>query len=397
MLHFVKNKIKFNRQVFTALLFSLCLFILSKPYFVWDAPTFNKLILILLIFMALINIRLPSQADLFPIFFFVFYVIYEANSNSSNLNGYISKFSIIFILLMRIDKSLYYLKYFKYLCSISLFLSLFVYVLIVLFDFTLPYNSISPLNLGKGLKYVQYPFLVSEGPLGFRYLNIRFCGMFDEPGVVGSIAVIFLLIDKYSLKSKQNIVIFIAGILSFSFYFYLCSIVYLLYKMTFSNRLKLIIFLSLLYFFTKDQEIVSFLIWDRFTIEDGRLKGDNRSSALLDSKYSDFIHSDDLFTGRGLTYALDYGVGTASYKLIIISYGLIFSVSVCIAFMSYSYFHIKRFKYVIAFWFLFFSMIFQRFGFILDPPRFFLFIACIYALEQIANPEKRKINILLNT
>lgn len=52
-----------------------------------------------------------------------------------------------------------------------------------------------------------------------RYIAQIF-GMYDEPGVVGTIAGAILMTRQFNFKKWINIPIFIAGILSFSLFFY---------------------------------------------------------------------------------------------------------------------------------------------------------------------------------
>jgi hypothetical protein len=386
-LNIIKNE--FNTKNIAAIIFGFCIFFLSKPYFVWHTNSINKLFLFIVILIALINIRRPNKADLIVIPFFFFYILIEMFSASvlPNILGYVSKFSLIYILLMRIDRSLTFLKYVKYIYVVTFSLSLIVYFLIVFGGISIPFDIIAPLNAGKLVNYHQYPFLVSVGPLGFGSNNIRFCGVFDEPGVVGSIAVILLIIDKFNLKSKSNKIIFLAGILSFSFYFYLSFLAYVLYKTTVKKRLFFLLFVGLLFITTHNNQLFSVLLWNRMEIKDGKIQGDNRSNKVLDYQFSNFFQSNDLLFGKGINKVLDYGVGTSTYKSVIMGYGLVFTISLCIAFMSYSYFYIRSFKYILIYWFLFFSMIYQRYGFIFDPPRFFLFISAIYVLRNRAQQE----------
>lgn len=376
----LKNKSISKLNIF-ALIFSVLLFIFTKPYFIWDYELLDRISVFLIILIALFNARSISRSDLFILPFFLFYIVYFSYSNKSNVLGYLANFCLIFILLIRKDKALLFFRYFKNLFCISLFLSLLIYTLIVFFNIDISYNSILPLNPLKEFNYSQYPFLVSARPLGISNFNIRFSGMFDEPGVIGSLAVVFLLVDRFNLKSKQNIILLISGLLSFSLYFYLSIIAYILYLVSVKYRILIIFLCFLLYSITIKIEAVNTLVWDRIAIEDGNLTGDNRSSDALDGAYENFIKSDDLFWGKGLEYALRFTDGSSSYKLFLLAYGLIFSVTVFLAFSLYGYFNIKKLKHVIIYLFLILSMLYQRPGFIIEPANFFVLIVAIYAIN----------------
>ncbi len=300
-----------------------------------------------------------------------------------NIFGIITRIAPITFLFIREDKFLEYFNWFKKIFVLTTLLSLISYSIIVFFNIQLKHNYIAPLNTLKNFDYVQYPFLVSSGLLGINQLNVRFSGMFDEPGVIGSIVTILLFADNYNLKSKQNIILFIAGILSFSFYFIISSLVYFLYISNIKIRLIVIILFLFSYLTTKDNPIVTILVWDRFIYEDGQLKGDNRAHEDLQSTYEVFINSNDVLFGKGANYAKANNLmGSSSYKSLILNYGAVFFISICLSFGLLAFFTIKKYKYVIGYLFLFGGMIYQRPGLIYDPTLFFLLIAIMYSFKQ---------------
>lgn len=79
------------------------------------------------------------------------------------------------------------------------------------------YSIISPLNTIKSYEYIQYPFLVVSQVSDFVYF--RFCAYYDEPGVVGSIASLLLIGNRFNLRLWENWPILIAGLFSFSLFF----------------------------------------------------------------------------------------------------------------------------------------------------------------------------------
>ncbi len=387
MLNFIN--LKNNRSKIIAIIFGFCLFNLCYPYFVWHKDLFFRISFFLIMLFTIINIRLVNitKFNMFVIIMFSLCVFYEKYSRSSNIFGYLGGFILILIFLLKKDKYYIYLKYFKYIFCLSLLLSLFTYIFIVFFNIDIHYNLISPLNDLKGIKYFQYPFLVSEGPLGFKYLNIRFCGMFDEPGVVGSMTIMLLFADNFNLRSKQNIILFIAGIFSFSFYFYLSIFIFFIYLTKKKIRLLFIFSFFIFYLMSSNNEFINALIWDRFTFENGWIKGDNRSTGSLDDVYQDFIYSNDLLWGKGEKYAFDYGEGSSSYKMSIVQNGLVFSILIILTFSLYAYKNIKQTKYFIGYLFLFLGMLYQRPGFLFTPSTLFLFIASIYSINKLSEKE----------
>jgi hypothetical protein len=389
----LKNKSISNFNIL-ALIFSVLLIILIQPYFIWKYEIFSKLAVLLVMPIALFYARTISRSDLIVLPFFIFFLFYFSYSNSLNVFGYLSNFSFIFLLLIRKDIALLFLKYFKNLFCITLLLSLISYVLIVFFNLNISYVSIPPLNPIKLYDYSQYPFLVSNRPLGISNLNIRFSGMFDEPGVIGSLAVIFLVADRFNLKTKQNIILLISGLLSFSLYFYVSILAYLIYLVSMKYRILIIFLCFLFYSITIKIEALNTLVWNRITIEDGSITGDNRSNDALDIIYQNFINSDDFLWGRGIEYALYHADGASSYKIFLLAYGLIFCIVAFLAFTLYAYFNINKFKHVLVFLFLFVSMFYQRPGFIIEPANFFFFIAAIYSINLYKDRGRDKNSIL---
>jgi hypothetical protein len=373
---------RFRRINYIALLFGVLLFVLSQPYFVWNNTTILKLASILLVIISLFYIKSIKITEIFIISLFIIYILIITISNSFTIIGTTSYLFVIIILLIKNEKVLLFLKYFKSIIAISLFLSLISYFLIITFNISLPYNRIESLNILKAANYIQYPFLVSEYFLGFRYFNLRFCGMFDEPGVVGSMAVLFLLIDKFSFKSFENKIILLAGILSFSFYFYASMAVYLFYIINYKSKVYFVLSFLLFYSLTINNDVIYTLVWERFDIVDGRFFGDNRSGKMLDDKFDTFVSSGNLWGGIGFEEAKNYSKGSSTFKTMFMGYGLLFSILVCSAFLVFSWYHIKNTKFLLAYWFLFFGMLYQRYGFIYDLPHFYLFIATVYSLSQ---------------
>ena len=88
---------------------------------------------------------------------------------------------------------------YKTLYSIIIGISILVWLLLF-FGIPVPGKIIAPLNAVKTYNYIAYPFLVIPNYLGagldVYFQSLRFCGPFDEPGVVGTIAGLMLYIDN---------------------------------------------------------------------------------------------------------------------------------------------------------------------------------------------------------
>lgn len=356
------------------------------PYFTWQTILLNKLLVFIILLISILNLRGITKKDLFIIPLFIYFLCYIAYSYSSNLLGYISISTGLFILLIDKSKTIVFFRYFKFLFVFSLALSLIVYILIVFVNINIPYNLIEPLQKDYFSNVYQYPFLVSVSKLGFQYYNIRFSGMFDEPGVVGTLAVFFLFADNFNYKNRENYILLIAGLLSFSLYFYICIIVK--YLLIASNKIRvLFIFLVFLFvYLTYDNLIINLLVWNRFKVEDGTFLGDNRTTKNFDASFDDFLKSGDLLWGKGTKYTQEIRETSSSYKSVIISFGLVFFCILIMAFSLNAYFNITKKKHLILYLLLFLGMMYQRPSF-MELNYFFLLISGVYMIEQKRNIE----------
>lgn len=371
----------FDRKNFIYIFFAFCVFLLNQPYFVWEFDKLQLVMFLPIVFVSFFYIKKTNNKDLFISFLFFYILMYMAGGR--NVFGYIN--NLLFLIFLLISEKLMVQSFFwfKNIFVFFLILSLSVYFLVLFLAVPFSYNIIKPLNTIKLYDYVQYPFLVSQGILSFARFNIRFDGVFDEPGVIGSIATILLFTDNYNLKSKQNIILFIAGLFSFSFYFIISSLFYFFVFRKTKIRILAIIIFGALYFSTINNNVISLFLWDRFSIEDNQLKGDNRSNINLDMEFDKFLKSDDILWGQGFYSTQKSELITASsYKSVIIGYGFIFFFILLLAFFLLAYFNIKDKKQLAIFMFMFLGMMYQRPGMIYFPGSFFLLIASIFVIKN---------------
>ena len=294
-------------------------------------------------------------------------------------------------------------QFFFKVLSIILIPSIIQFVLVEFYNISFPHKTIPPLNELKVYGYDVYTFYTMDiDPMA---IFPRFCSYFDEPGVVGSFCAIALCCNNFNLKNKYNIPIFIAGLLSFSLFFYLVAIIYMLFffklseskeqvsqcgKSRINNKRILflgkffIVFLLIALFFIiyyLDNEMLNTLIIDRLQFDEERgFSGNRRDISVFKDWYEKFRFSSDYWFGLGKGASLKLNEGGASYKNIIVDYGFIGFFMYLFLFILYaliSYGKDKRSFYI--FCFIFFSMVYQR-PFITQAPycQLFLFTAvCI--------------------
>lgn len=170
-------------------------------------------------------------------------------------------------------------------------------------------------------EYVSYIFTYILQPIGLP----RLCGLYNEPGMFGTIGALVLVAEDMKIN-RWNIIILIACLLSLSVAFFSLVAAYYFFRAIAQRNIKIIVVLiaiiGIIYYFSSvkilDNDLSLFL--ERFTIEDGALKGDNRvkgSEGVWES-----VLNDDwkLLFGYG-KYMADGQV--TSYRRLIVNHGII--------------------------------------------------------------------------
>lgn len=352
------QKIYLKKEV-QAFAFALTLFLITPPYFLWNklSPLVFVTICSILSFR---NFKIDTiQKLILFLSLFTFYIFLAYKDNSS-IFGILSLIGIcVLVLNSDVFLNMVFKKYI-YIYSITLIPSLLSYLLVNLFGVSLPYNIIDPLNEIKTYSYSQFPFFVQESHF-FDIILPRFHSYYDEPGVVGTISGVLLLATKFNLKERINIPILIAGVLSFSFAFYLMLLVYIIFFV--KNRFKIIGIIGLLIFLPllSGNETINTYILSRFEIDNGQLAGDNR---VMNKNFDDFFEryskSEDFYFGLGAKSSSTYNYGGASYLDLIINYGIIPFVAFIMFFVIYAYVKIGFKKEYFIYLLIFGSIIYQR-------------------------------------
>lgn len=157
----------------------------------------------------------------------------------------------------------------------------------------------------------------------------RLCGLFNEPGYLGTIIAFVLCADGMNLKKVENIILFVAGCLTFSFAFFAMVIIYLIMASYKKPKIMavLIVLLLLMIFvvpniqFVNSNESISKLISRFYTLETSLA---SRTRSTFDALFERWKASDKILFGYGHGYgkALDPD-GSSSYKSYFVDYGVI--------------------------------------------------------------------------
>ncbi|MHA6309138.1 O91 family O-antigen polymerase [Hafnia paralvei] len=363
----------------TSWLFAFFAVLSLWPFFSWKWPVIPISFIILayfaygcsLLFLYRRNFSL-SGFFVFIVLFFVFLIFSLRPGGAPPWFNYYSFFSLL-ILLLPINKILDVAARFRILFAFSLIPGIIVYVLL-LAGFDLPYTVLEAHNELKeslGIFYRDYGVTLALSHLILEVGNstiIRFSGIYDEPGLLGTISALFLLADKFNMKSKINIILLISGVISVSLVFYIFTIVGFLMQ---SNKKVIgIIFIIVLGVGVYNTPIYDNYLAKRFeTSSSDGVIADNRVSDCFKAEYEKFASSDSevQLLGEGNNAHLSTMCDVSSYKMYIYDYGYIGILVIAIALIiQYTYPLLvtgNTFRYIkssLFFVFCFFISYYQR-------------------------------------
>lgn len=335
-----------------------------KPYFTWDLPIlkiwFIVFFIVTLIYIFVNDIFISRIQLLNILGLWIMFFFYEINEPAFNIltNGLVLLFSLsIFLMLDNYKKIIIYDVFLNLLCIIF-GLGLIIHLLLI-FGIDLPHFTMNAPFVDKPV-YRNYIFNVYAQYYGISEAVIlpnggsmdRFCSIFNEPGVVGTVSSLVLISRGYSLKDKRNLILFLAGVFSLSFAFWIFCFGY------FACKKKALLVISLLFMVliysglnndsalknVINDRIINRVVLDKDT---RKLAGDNRNNQIFDLIYEDFLKNapaNQKLFGLGVEQynkeAVAKGAIASSYKSLIIIYGFVFSLF----YFLYLLFQILRFK-----------------------------------------------------
>lgn len=286
---------------YKAILMALMAFASVYPYFFWGY--YGGVIFGLFFFYIATSLVLFEKIYIskFQIFLFVSFFLFYLFFAISELNFYSIIWAVIIAFFSssnnnEIIKTFYF---FRKILVYSLFPGAalwFIHILIgnnSLFYF---YN-VEPFNPVKIEYQISfYSYIVSIIPnYSVPSSFYRFSGIFEEPGLVGTVCALLLISDKVNLKNNENKLLLIYGLISFSLAFYGIVLAYFLLFMVKSikgifSSLFLFLTLCFMYIFV---EPFRDLILERITLNSrGDLSGNNRTTVYLDYLFDNWFSSD---------------------------------------------------------------------------------------------------------
>lgn len=360
-------------------LFVICFFLISLPFYVWSSAIIRHIaefVCLCLFFTYSLKVLSVDIKHRGLIVFFFLFVLYISLRNISTISVKVFlNIALVSIFFIPDKNKIKFYEAYKTFISIFLFISILVYIAVLWLNIDIPYSNIDALNNLKPGGYRAYPFLAvydSE----YAFVKYRFCGPYDEPGVIGTFAIILLYGERYNLKDYRNIIIFISGICSFSMFFFVMTALYFL---IFNGKYFIsIIFFTLgilLLYIGRENEIISSLVFDRFEIYKN---GGGRTTDFFNNVYSEFIKTPDLIWGEGTekTSKLLMQTGASSYKSVIYEYGLIGLFLYLLLWGYHAISNLCNKNNIVIFCFLFGAVFYQRPS-LFEPYYYFLFSVII--------------------
>lgn len=173
------------------------------------------------------------------------------------------------------------------------------------------------LNLGLSYSVVpyydgrMYQNYVNFYDISFLYINstsTRVCGIFNEPGWLGTTIALIICYEKFDYKKMSNWILLVAGILTYSLAFFLIIVAGFVirnikeYKKWIPIIAVIIIIMFVLPNINTNNTQINLLL-SRFKVSSEGLAGNNRSSVTIDTLLNNMF-----LTARGL---VGYGDGYA--------------------------------------------------------------------------------------
>lgn len=206
--------------------------------------------------------------------------------------------------------------------------------------------------------YFSYLYVAAGGAL------CRLCGLFNEPGWMGTLCALILIVERMNLRRIGNIVIFVAGFLSYSMAFWLLiGIFVVLHSIMSFNKYSVfaIVFLLLVPVIVSniqtDNENVLRLL-SRFAFENGSLAGDDRTTDELMFLWLEVL-SDPMKLLFGIGRSIEHTTAS-SFLQLFVQYGIVGTAVVFIPLFVLALKNCAKNKSAIVLLLCFFASIYQR-------------------------------------
>lgn len=251
--------------------------------------------------------------------FFLFEYLHVYKADSYSIGGVMVLLVLAVAFLSKNGIDLLF-KYYKLIIVIMATVGIFCY-LSYLLNLPIPFRMVE--YYGASGFYIDYKvsYVLSSGVL------IRLCGLFNEPGYFGTIIALILCVDKINLRKKENIILFIAGILTYSIAFLVIITVFFIFQSCKNIKIAIIlcVFVIFIPIFLQQYSVIDMgssnlsYYFSRFFNLKEAMK--DRAYSSLERMVTEWKKSEKLFVGYGSGYAS--GTGSSSYKIVLLRHGIV--------------------------------------------------------------------------
>ncbi|MGR5116742.1 hypothetical protein [Photobacterium damselae] len=338
--------LKISLDKITVVLATIIFIFNIPPFFLWNIPViFYWTLLFSFWLVAFTRCKKINKNEIIVIFIFIFIFILNSISlydiSRPNILTLIS-ISIIIALPLCVKRNVF--KSIVYLYTAINILSMLCYFF-VFFGGDLPTVIIEPLNQFKNGDYTNHLFTLSYSDTVINSY-FRYQAIFDEPGVVGSLSMLIIVMTNNRKGFFiPRLIALLSGIISFSFAFYILLIIYILYKSLFKIKhltrfLCIVIALILIivpnYDYLKNEIPMINKMDYRFSLLlAGSDKVSNRTSDIFESHFDEFINTKDIILGMGDGAASKVDPEGNSFKYYLYDNGLISFVAINLLLIFY--------------------------------------------------------------
>ena len=328
-------------------LISIDAFFSLSPYLIWKTYKYSYFFIIfssgieVLICSLYIyrNIRTKgkikrSTMNMIVGFFVVYYYyIFDAYNGqfSFGISNILKPLVICIFLLLSTESKRNVLILFTKIFAASLTLALLTQ-LFCLIGVPLPHNVIVPVAKIKTYYNHQYTHFFGCVFMENIYWSPRFkplCGMYDEHGLVGTVAALLLCANNFEFKRDKSLyIILIGGLTSISLAFYIIVAAYLVGGLVIEKKIKafkrvaITITLSVILFLIfRNNEFIYTHIISRLSF--AYLSNNNRTNDTFNSIFNEYLKSSNVIFGLGNGNPIFNTVDAASYKVILFNLGFV--------------------------------------------------------------------------
>lgn len=373
LLTILKNYLVRIKKEKVGIVLAFLVFVACWPFFFWQYERAYVFSCLLIFFVSIFNIDVETKNRRWTIFYFV--LIYFLLGFCRGTSAWPIYFAYALIPCLKIDVLSSTYRSFRFLIIIVFSLSL-VNLLLLLFGVSLPSQNIEPLNTLKPYGYIQYPFIIFPMTAEDGAFS-RFCSVFDEPGVVGTLAGMILCVEKYSMHKIGNIILLIAGLLSMSLYFFVISFLFVLLQTKTKKIFILCVIGFCVYILTSNIDFFNDYLWNRLVMtDDGKFQGDNRNSTEFLRLFNNSFNDIRIILGYGSDYVKNYQE-SASIQLFILRDGILFVLLFLIGYINLAFKYIKPRSRLLFFLIFLVGTLYQRPGFC-NPEFLLLFSSFIF-------------------